>query len=236
MTVYNKRVFEMVARVLVFWTKYRDLIVKGSVPDQLFSQLDGVFQNLSTLATRQAGCKDTVVLSTGARVSARQDLVAQLETICGTAFGLGLDQFWMPKRRDDRAFVRAGRNFLEQLQPLQAMFIEAHLPQDFLEKLQTAVQKLNEAILKQTEIKGNRMEATAAMQGARNEALTLVKRLAPLMNYLLRDNPPVRAVWDSERHRRKVGSSVKPATDDGPGRPHPEAPAQPNTAATANTA
>ena len=55
MTVYNKRVFEMVARVLVFWTKYRDLIVKGSVPDQLFSQLDGVFQNLSTLATRQAG-------------------------------------------------------------------------------------------------------------------------------------------------------------------------------------
>ena len=72
MTSFNKRVYEMIARVLVFWTKYRDLIAKDSLPGQLFSLLEAAFQKFSKHATRQAAGMDTVRRSTRGRDKARR--------------------------------------------------------------------------------------------------------------------------------------------------------------------
>jgi hypothetical protein len=220
----------------LFSGRNTDLIVKDSPPGQLFSLLDAAFQKFSKHATRQAAGMDTVCRSTGGRDKARRDLVAQLDTICRTASGLGLEHFWMPRGRNDLAFVRAGRNFLGQLEPLKPVFLEGHMPEDFIEKLQTAVQTLDDAIRKQTDSEATRVEATAAIHDARNEALAILKRLDPLVENLVRDNPPVRAVWESARRVEKAGGSKKLAEEDQPGIPLPAPPSGTNTAATANTA
>jgi hypothetical protein len=116
------------------------------------------------------------------------------------------------------------------------MFLEGHMPEDFIEKLQTAVQTLDDAIRKQTDSEATRVEATAAIHDARNEALAILKRLDPLVENLVRDNPPVRAVWESARRVEKAGGSKKLAEEDPPGIPLPAPPSGTNTAATANTA
>ena len=100
----------------------------------------------------------------------------------------------------------------------------------------TAVQTLDEAIREQTDRETTRVEATAAIHDARNEALGILKRLDPLVENLVRDNPPVRAVWESARRVEKAGGSKKLAEEDQPGIPLLAPPSGTNTAATANTA
>ena len=63
MTNLNKRVFEMLVRVLEFWTTYRELIGKGSRADQLFEEIDAAFQKLSAASRSQAFGKNSVRVS-----------------------------------------------------------------------------------------------------------------------------------------------------------------------------
>src|SRR2546427_11644688 len=118
MNSFNKRVYEMLVRVLAFWTTYRDLIGKDSLADQLFQQLDAACQKLAKHGTLQASGKAAVRLSAGGRAAARQALVHQLENIRRTAGGMGLKQFRMPRARSDQAVGQARRTFPGRPPPL----------------------------------------------------------------------------------------------------------------------
>ena len=45
MNSFNKRIYEMLVRVLAFWTTYRDLIGKDSLADQLFQYIHNDYFN-----------------------------------------------------------------------------------------------------------------------------------------------------------------------------------------------
>src|SRR2546425_13163887 len=105
MNSFNKRIYEMLVRVLAFWTTYRDLIGKDSLADQLFQQHDAARQKLAKHGTVEASGKAAVRLSAGERAAARQSLVNQPRTIGRAPGGMGLKQFWVPRQRSDQAFV-----------------------------------------------------------------------------------------------------------------------------------
>src|SRR5438445_10360476 len=119
MNSFNKRVYEMLVRVLAFWTTYRDLIGKDSLADQLFQQLDAACQKLAKHGTLQASGKAAVRLSAGVRAAAWQSLVNQLETSGRTAVGLGQKLFWMPRARIDRVLWLVGKPGLDRRRRLR---------------------------------------------------------------------------------------------------------------------
>jgi len=229
MNSFNKRVYEMLVRVLAFWTTYRDLIGKDSLADQLFQQLDAACQKLAKHGTLQASGKAAVRLSAGERAAARQSLVNQLETICRTAVGMGLKQFWMPRERSDQAFVQAGETFPERLMPLKKQFVENHLPENFIENLVAATETLNRSLKDEAFSMGKQLAATSTIDQVQSEALSTLSRLDPILENQLSGNPPVRSVWDSARRVERARLSAKPPqkgqpkVPPSPPPPHPSA-------------
>src|SRR2546423_15489008 len=132
MTDYSKRVFEMLVKVLVFRTNHPELIAKDSAADQLFQKLDALFKEISTHSTSQASEKNAVRLSSQERRIARENLQKDLETISRTAASIGLEEFFMPRDRSDRAVANVGKIFARLAEPHKEAFIANHLPEDFL--------------------------------------------------------------------------------------------------------
>ena len=90
-------------------------------------------------------------------------------------------------------------------------FIANHLPEDFIERLRAGVEGIERSIEQQAASKGERRSATAAIATARAEALAVLTRLDPVMDNLLRDNPPAKSVWDAARRVEKAATVKKPA-------------------------
>ena len=146
--------------------------------------------------------------------------------ISQTARAQGLPEFWMPRNRGDNSLVQVGKVFLKNAQPVKQLFIDGHLPADFLEKLHVAVHNLELAIKEQTASKTVRTSATRAIEEARMEAVSALQRLDPIMENLLQNDAPTFAAWQTCRRVERAG--ISKSVDEEP----PPAVAQlPNTAA-----
>src|SRR2546428_144633 len=68
------------------------------------------------------------------RAQARKALRSQLEAISRIAKALKLSQFLMPRDKGDIATVDTGQSFAQHAQPLKQLFIDNHLPADFIDQ------------------------------------------------------------------------------------------------------
>jgi hypothetical protein len=123
--------------------------------------------------------------------------------------------------------------FALQAGPLKQQFLDGHLPEDFIEKLNAAVQDLEQKIKDQAFSKGTRLAATVAIEQARNEALPALQRLDPVIENILRDDPPTLAIWESARHVERYGVSKSAETEAPPAPPSPNPPVTNSTEAAA---
>jgi hypothetical protein len=207
MTNRNKRIYEMLVRVLVFRSTYSNLIAKGSTEDKLFDELEAAHNKLSQHATLQASGKSAGRLSSSERQAAREDLRTALDILCRTAASMGLKQFFLPHDKGDRSLANVGRVFLPLLEPLKKEFLDNHLPEDFIEKLKSAVEKIESSITQQAVTTGAHVSATTGIASAQAKALAALNRLDPIIENLLRGNETVKAVWDGARRVEKVSST-----------------------------
>jgi hypothetical protein len=113
---------------------------------------------------------------------------------------LKLGQFWMSRDKSDRSLLAMGQTFASRAEPLKQAFIDSHMAPDFIERLNAAVENLEKTIKDQVFRENTRMAATSAIDQTRNDALSALERLDPLMENLLRDDPPTFTVWQSARH------------------------------------
>ena len=229
MNSFNKRVYEMLVRIIVFATTYPQFFAKGTVPAQLLEQIQAAVQGFSGHAATQASGMGAVRRYSGSRAAARGALRSQVEAISRTARGMKIPEFWMPRNRGDQSILEVGKAFFAKAKPLKQLFIDGHLQADFLEKLDIAVQDLERAINDQTVSKGTRTAATAAIDQTRSDALSALQCLDPIMENLLQDDPPALAVWESCRHVERTGVS-KPGDGEAP---PPAGPPTTNTQAAA---
>jgi cob(I)alamin adenosyltransferase len=209
MTDYSKRVFEMLVRVMVFRSTHQDLIGKDSSADQILQKVDAAFKKISAQATQQASGKNAVRLSSGERTTAREDLRQLLESISRTAASMGLKQFFMPRDRSDRAVADVARIYAKTAEPFKREFVTHLMPEDFIDRLNTGIEKLERAIEQQAASKSSRKSATAAISGAQAEALSALTRLDPIMDNLLQGNSPVKAAWNAARRIERAQVSKK---------------------------
>jgi len=212
MTNRNKRVFEMLVRIVVFRETYRNLIAAGSQEDKLFDVVEAAHTKLAEHATLQTSGQNAGLLSSGERRAAREELRSHLETLCRTAAGIGLKQFFMPRDKSDRSLSYVGRVFIPQAELLKSEFVANHLPEDFVERLQASVERLEGAIATQAVTKGKHLLATTGIASEQSKALAAIARLDPIIENLLRENETVKSVWESARRVEKAstGKSASP--------------------------
>jgi len=218
MTDYSKRVFEMLVRVLVFRSAHPELFAKDSQADQLLQKVEAVYKSISAQSTRQASEKNEVRLSGSVRTTARDNLRKDLESLSRTAVSMGLKQFFMPRDRGDRAIADVARIFAATAEPLKKEFIANHMPEDFIDRLKAGIESIERSIEQQAAGKGARKVATTAIANEQAKATALLARLDPIMDNLLRDNPPVKAAWDAARRVEK-GAAVRKPTETPPATP-----------------
>jgi hypothetical protein len=229
MTNYSKRVFEMLVKVLVFRSTHGDLIAKDSELSRLLDDVEAAAKTISEQSKHQASGKNDVRISTAERDKARATLRATLETVSRTAASIGLAQFYLPQDRSDRSLASVGRIFLELAEPLASEFVARHVPPDFIERLRTAIARIEESIEQQAASKGARMAATKAIAEAQAGALAALSRIDPIITNLLSDNEPAKAVWEAARRIERVSAAKKI--------PPPEPPvSSPDTAAASKAA
>jgi hypothetical protein len=213
MTSFNKRVYEMLVRVQVFSTTYPQLFQKGSPTGQLLEEIESAVQTLSAHNASLTSGKWDAKRTTGERALASAILRGQLDTISRTARGLMLGQFWMSRDRSDRSLVEMGQIFGSRAEPLQQAFIDSHMPPDFLEKLNAAVRNLEKTIRDQVLREGARLAASSAIEKTLNSALSTLEGLDPMVENLLRDDPPALTVWQSARHVERYTRSRRVEPD-----------------------
>jgi hypothetical protein len=211
MTNYNKRVLDMLVRVLVFRETIRDLIVKDSRLDQCFKKVETTRNKIAAQSTLQTAGGNNTRASSQERACAREDLRAHLETLSRTASSMGLNQFFMPRDRSDQSIINMARMFLQLAEPLQEEFVKNEVPEDFVERLKAAIASLERAIQRQAAGKGSRRTATVEIASAQAEALLELGKLGPLMDNLLRQNEPMRMAWYAARRIEKAPWSRRPA-------------------------
>jgi hypothetical protein len=220
MTNKGKRVFEMLVRVLVFRNTIQELIVKDSQVDQCFRKIESALNRIAAQSTLQTSGQNDMRVSSEERTSAREGLREHLENLTRTASSMGLKQFFMPRNKNDRAMVDVARVFVQLAEPLKEEFVKYHVPEDFIERLKGGIVSLERAIQQQAAGQGSRRAATAAIATAEEEALTQLARLDPLMDNLLRENPPVRTAWYAARRieapRAKRGGGKEESPDPAP--------------------
>ena len=99
MTGFNKRIYDMLTRVLVFARTYPQFFHEGSRGAQLSGEIDTAVRKLSAEAIAKASGKRAVKESSRDRAEAREALRDQLVAISRTAKGLKLSQFWIRPRQ-----------------------------------------------------------------------------------------------------------------------------------------
>jgi hypothetical protein len=216
MTNRNKKVYEMLVRVVVFRSTYSNLIVKGSLEDKLFDLVEAALRKLDEHSKLQTSGKNAGTVTSGERLAAREDLRTALETLCRTAASMGLKQFFMPRDRSDRSLANVGTLFISLAEPLKDAFIANHLPVDFIETLKTAVDRIEVAIKQQAVTKGTHTSATVGIASAQAEAFEALAKLDPIIENLLRENEPAKAVWDAARHVEKSSYARKATATEAP--------------------
>ena len=220
MTSYNKRVYEMLVRILVFANRYQQFFPKGSPSGQSLDEIQGAVDTLSAERTSQATAKGDAKTSTADRALARAVLRSQLEAVSRTAKGLGLPGFWLSRDKTDRSLVEMGHRITSRAESFKQSFIDSHMPADSIEKLRDSVDRFEKTIFDQVFREDSRVTATSAIEGARTAALSALKRLNPLMENLLGDDPPALRLWQSARRVERLSSSRRgkrdPAAEDPP--------------------
>ena len=207
MNSFNRRVYQMLNRILVFATTYPQFFAKDALPWQLLETIRAAIEALSGHASSQVSGMGAVRASSITRSEARSALRSQVDAISRTARSLKLAEFWLPRYRGDVSYLEVGKVFLKNAQPFKQLFIDGHLPADFLEKLDIAIRDLERAIAEQTACNAARTSATRAIEHTRTEAVSALQRLDPIMENRLRDDPATLAVWQSCRRVERVGAS-----------------------------
>jgi hypothetical protein len=216
MKATDRRIFETIGRVAVFGRSYPQYFIQTSLAGQAMSEIVAAGEKFAEYEPWLRGGDVAVRTLSEDRSKARAELRRYLETISQIAKALRIREFTLPRDRSDKTLVSVGRMWARHAEPLKQVFIDSGLT-DFIERLNSLVENVSRSIDDQTSNNGSRAAAIATIQQARAEALDALKRLDPMMTYILRDDPVTLAVWERARRAERgargksVGQESSPA-------------------------
>jgi len=200
----NTQDYQMLTRVVDFATSNVSLFPKTTTAPQIVAALTTAVTTLSNQAASRVSAETEIRTSRRARIQARETLRTRVEQAEQTGRVLKSEQFRLPLKRSDQAWINSGRAFAQAVEPLTMEFAQHGLPQ-FTEALNAAVESLEDAILGHARAKAMRSSAVLAFDEAMKEAMECLQSLDALVANTLSDNPQAMASWTVARTVIRAG-------------------------------
>ena len=205
MHVLQRRRFEMLNRVAGFINQYGDLFPEHSVAREAANQILSILQGLNERAQDQTVGIGDARVETKQKTEARQALRLAILRIVRTGRLISQtipqfeQQFKLPGSKSDAALVQIAREIVEKASKVYDVFIHHAMPPDFIDDLKANIDKVEHARHSRAAARATHRNATAAIDGSFQKAMSTLARLDILMDNILQDDPTM-AFWKSARH------------------------------------
>jgi len=115
----------------------------------------------------------------------------------------------VPKKNvDDATLIAAGDGMAKAVVRYREVFLAQHLPADFIEQLEAAVDAVRNSVVDREATRVRRRHTTSAIQSLLTEGSSLVQILDGLVMKWIRKDPALLAAWTTAtRHRGRPGGT-----------------------------
>ncbi len=122
-------------------------------------------------------------------------------------------QFRKPRNRSQANIRATAQAFHDDAVPLEQKFIDWGLDTKFLDKLQTAINDYDAAVLAEDTSEGHQAEATGGLRDAFKRLMKNGKKLDSVVRIRYNNNPAKLAAWTVASHLEKPPAKKKAAGD-----------------------
>ena len=212
------RQFDTLLRVSMFGEKHSDLFPPSSLAGKLFGAVADAIPQLRKNDGSQAAGLALSREGVTAKAEARETLREWMVALTRTARSIGREKpaivakFRLPAGLGDGALLAAARGFVENASPIAAVFVSYELPPNFLDEVNTAISRLEEAIKAHAHTKSFQVSATASIALTMETAMDTVYRLDGIVPNKLKKNSPLLREWNTAR-RVASARTTKAAQD-----------------------
>ena len=112
--------------------------------------------------------------------------------------------FQFPRSKGNTALLHAARQFAEKAAAVSDVFIRHAMRPDFIDDLNTDIQKVEEARHSRFAARATHRKSTAAIDAALKKAMTAFAEFDILIANILRNDGATMAVWKSARHVKRA--------------------------------
>jgi hypothetical protein len=207
----QRRCYERGSRVDAFMTSNAADFPAGSKGGAAAASLKTELARVAELDVAKVTAAGTRQKSSTGRRDLRESLRVQLAAVRDTADVISLDhpevKGLFPRTRpdnSDQTLIAVARSYAETAAPLKARFVEYEMASDFIERLRTDADGLEEQIGRQTEGTGARVNTNASIEDALGRVDELVERLEVVVRNKYRGDAAKLTAWESAGHLERA--------------------------------
>jgi hypothetical protein len=176
---------------------------------ELFTRLNSEIDEVEKHLTAQSSGHSAMLQSSTSKAVARDELRRDLEAISRTARVLALyipgleEKFRAPRSVSDQWLLTTARAFAADALPLKTEFTRRGLPEDFLDDLNRDIEAFEQASNQKIREHESQVAATAAIDGALERGINIVRELDVIMRNQFANDPTSLAAWLSASHTER---------------------------------
>ena len=211
MTKRQRSQYRMFVRVRDFGNTHKAQFPGGSEGSTAFAAVTAAVADIDAFnRQKQTGRRD----SKREKLAAKQWLVKRLGTIARSARVLGrtvpgADAKFPPlTRKDDVSLLQSGRLFLQEAEPVKDTFIRCGLPTTFVDDLQQAVARFEQAMAGHSAGRIGAIVSGKGISATIKQGIQTVRSLDVLVANVLDDDQVVMNTWKRQRHVDMTGKSA----------------------------
>jgi hypothetical protein len=203
----------MLVRVRKFGDTHKDQFPEGSEASNAFAAVAAAVTRIDAFTDAKLTARR---VSKQEKVAAKLALAARIGAIARTARMMAKTvpsadaKFPLPTRQSDVAVLQSGRLFLHEAEPVKDTFIRCGLPATFVEDLQQAVARLEQAISGRDAGKTGAVVSQKGIRSTIGKAVDTVMSLDVLVSNAFGQNEHVMNAWKRDRHVELAGKNASP--------------------------
>lgn len=208
----DTRTHQMLIRAREFMAQSINDFAEAGVARTKFANLQTGITNFEQKAAAHGTGLSEARQGTKSVGQARNALQDRLELIRGIARVMGLaDKFPRPQKDNDDSLLQTADIYATHAATLTAEFIAHEMPADFLTQLAAEKAALQTALAGRANAVGDHISAREELDNARDDCVTTVRELTPLIKVKYANNPGKLAEWGAASHIERPAKKAKAA-------------------------
>lgn len=202
----NRRVSALATSMKGFFEGLEDDFPANSVARQRIGSLGELVVKIDELSSRQTQEKGAAKAATERKTASGEEIKRRMKEMRSTTISIetvqpGVSQhFNLPASQNAESWLEAARAFVATGTTFKPLFLSRAMPDDFLEGLTGAVENFESAVDEYNLHTRNASAATAMLEDACSQVLTIRRELDPIVRNTYRNDPEKLVQWESASH------------------------------------